>query len=155
MPAACKNLDCSYTYEINNAEVSTMSVNAATLEVTITGISLPADIDQVSVGDATCPSITSNDGSTLVCTLDSPCQAGDHEPVVKSPKGLIPNAAGFTKYTVPLVVTSVSPNTDLNPAGGDLITIVGSGFPSRTTAPDFSIEFDDGTLCQLESCTST
>ena len=152
LPAVCKNLDCSYTYEANTAEVTSMSVNAASLEVTITGTNLPADIDQVSVGDASCQSITSNDGSSLVCTLDSPCQAGDHEPVVKSPKGLIPNASGFSKYTVPLVVTSVSPSDSLNPAGGDRITILGSGFPSRITATDFRVEFDDGTLCQLETC---
>ena len=129
-------------------------MNVNTLSVDIIGTNLPTDIDQVTVGSSGC-TIVSNDGSTLTCTLDSPCMAGDFEPDVRNPQGSIPVVSGFTKYNVALVVSTVTPDSALNPAGGDVLTINGSGFPSVTTAANFRIEFDDGTPCDLVSAAPT
>ena len=152
LSAACKDLDCEYSYEAVTAEITSMNVN--TLSVDIIGTNLPTDIDQVTVGSSGC-TIVSNDGSTLTCTLDSPCMAGNFEPDVRNPQGSIPVVSGFTKYNVALVVSTVTPATALNPAGGDVLTINGAGFPSVTTAANFRIEFDDGTPCDLVSAAPT
>jgi hypothetical protein len=99
---------------------------------------MPTDIDSVKVGCATCSGIV-NDGSTLTCTLNHLVQAGNFEPVVKNPLGQIPVASSFTKYSVALFVSSVTPASELNPAGGDVLTIGGSGFTSVKTETSFNV----------------
>jgi hypothetical protein len=37
---------------------------------------------------------------------------------------------------IPLVISAVSPDTDLNPAGGNVLTITGENFPSTLTEVD-------------------
>ena len=113
-------------------------MNVNELDVTIAGTSMPTDIDSVKVGCATCSGIT-NDGSTLTCTLNHLVQAGNFEPVVKNSLGQIPVASGFTKYSVALFLSTVTPDTDLNPAGGDVLTIGGSGFTSVKTETSFNV----------------
>ena len=56
-----------------------------------------------------------------------------------------------------VTVSSVSPDTDLNPAGGDTMVITGTGFPSVISIDEnaLSLAFDDGTLCDLTSATPT
>ena len=115
---------------------------------------MPTDIDSVKVGCATCSGIV-NDGSTLTCTLNHLVQAGNFEPVVKNPLGQIPVASGFTKYSVALFVSSVTPASDLNPAGGDVLTIGGSGFTSVKTETSFNVQFDDGTVCEMITTSPT
>lgn len=54
---------------------------------------------------------------------------------------------------MPLVVSSVTPNTELNQLGGDILSIVGTGFD-----PDFSqtrISFNDNTNCTIFAASST
>lgn len=42
--------------------------------------------------------------------------------------GLIPYQAGVADVSIPLTLTAISP-TSVNPLGGALITLTGSGFP--------------------------
>ena len=37
--------------------------------------------------------------------------------------------ASIAAHEVPLEITSVSPSTELNPAGGEILTITGTNFP--------------------------
>ena len=42
--------------------------------------------------------------------------------------GLTPLSADVTAISVPLVVDTIEPYTDLNQLGGDILTITGTGF---------------------------
>jgi hypothetical protein len=66
-------------------------------------------------------------------------------------------ATTFVMHSVDLVVTTVLPNADLCPAGGDELVITGSGYPSVTTLGGdvITIKFDDNTLCDLIGSTPT
>lgn len=152
--ALCASLACGYTYEAPIAEVTGMTVTDQ--EVAITGTDFSSDIDSVTVGYTGC-TVTSNDATSIACTLDYPLIAGTWLPEVKDVKGLFPVDDTLLGHTVALVVTSVTPNSNLNPAGGDTIVIVGSGFPSVTTIGDavLSVTFDDGAMCDLTSSTPT
>jgi hypothetical protein len=46
-------------------------------------------------------------------------------PVVVDANGIIPLDASLTPVDIPLVVSGVTPNTDLNPYGGTFVTITG------------------------------
>ena len=52
--------------------------------------------------------------------------AGTWIPQVRTANGSIPNTGA--PINIPLVVTSVTPNLNINYLGGDILTIVGSGF---------------------------
>ena len=56
--------------------------------------------------------------------------------------------ASSPAFDIPLVVSGVSPSEGLTNLGGDLLTISGSGFPTRT-APEVAL--DDGTSCIVQS----
>ena len=78
--------------------------------------------------------------------------AGDHKAEIRDPKGLLPYASGVTDITIPLVVSSISP-TSVNPLGGDILTITGTGFPIDTS--DVTVAFDDKSICTIKSVTGT
>ena len=67
--------------------------------------------------------------------------------------GLIPVDASVAKINVSLTVSSISPSTDLNQLGGDILTLSGSGFD--TIADNTSITFSDGTSCDITSTMSS
>ena len=67
--------------------------------------------------------------------------------------GLTPLAADLVAIDVPLVVDSVTPYTDLNQLGGDILTITGSGFDVVTTSTEIS--FNDNTKCNLLTSSAT
>jgi hypothetical protein len=123
-------------------------MSVAGTAVTIAGTNLPSTLASVTVAEINC-AITSNDATTISCTLASPLIAGDWTPVVKDAKGLIPNASTIAATSVPLVVTNVTPKTNLNPAGGELITITGSGFSSSAGNSNVKTDFSDGTICDI------
>lgn len=152
MDALCTTLSCDYVYEPVTEEISSMVVSG--LSVTIGGTNLPSAIASVTVADTNCV-VSSNDATTISCDLASPLIAGDWKPVVKHAKGLIPNASTLAATSVPLVVSSISPKTNLNPAGGVLMTIAGSGFPSSIDNANVKLDFSDGRICDIESCTPT
>ena len=52
-----------------------------------------------------------------------------------------------------LVVNSVTPNTDVNYLGGDILVFAGSGFGTVASAVD--VKFDDGTVCEVLKVMST
>lgn len=49
--------------------------------------------------------------------------------------GIIPVDPAVVTHNVDLVLDSISPST-LNPAGGELVTVYGSGFPAATGTND-------------------
>ena len=154
LSAVCATLNCGYSYEESTAEVLTMTVN--NLDVSFTGTNMPLDLASVTLGHTNCV-IASSDATSISCTLVTPLFAGTWLPEIKDSKGLLPLAVGFAGQTVSLVVSNVTPATDLNPAGGDIITITGSGFPSviSLSSSIFSVMFDDGNVCTLTASSPT
>jgi hypothetical protein len=57
--------------------------------VSMTGISLPTELVSVFIGLTPC-TISSNDETSISCTLDNAVIFGTHYPEVRDEKGLIP-----------------------------------------------------------------
>jgi len=69
---------------------------------------------------------------------------------------MIPLDASLTPVDIPLVISGVTPNTDLNPYGGTFVTITGQNLPhSFTEGNVFSIVFGDAGKCKVVSVAST
>lgn len=113
MPAVCASLDCDFTYIQPTSEVVDMQI--ADLDVSITGTDLPDGLDLLSITiaktDCEVQAISPTDAS---CTLGAPWVGGDWTPEIRDANGLAPLALNFEPYHVDIVVTSVSPNTELN-----------------------------------------
>ena len=59
-------------------------------------------------------------------------------------------------HEVSLVITSIEPKTDLNPAGGTIVTVIGENFPTSLDARyDFALTLNGNTRCVPISITST
>jgi hypothetical protein len=157
--ALCVKFDCGYTYETPTGEITTLAVDHSTRKVTLEGTNLPTDLTAITLGYINCVIDTSTNTDILVeCVLDDPLIAGKWKPKVYDAKGILPVSDSLIEETVALVVTSITPDTNVNPAGGDEITITGSGFPSSLTVGNiaFSLVFnEDGTICDLISTTPT
>lgn len=91
--------------------------------------------------------------------MADPWVGGEWAPEVRDAYGLAPIASGFSTYLVDIVVSSVTPDTELNQAGGQELIITGSGFPaSMTTEHSVVISFSDGidtSYCSITSMTPT
>lgn len=59
--------------------------------------------------------------------------AGEWHVDVRDAEGRADTNAGLAKITIPLTVTSVTPNTGINFNGGSQLTITGTGFPTSIT----------------------
>ena len=80
--------------------------------------------------------------------------AGSWAPVVTLSSGYPTLSASTVVQS--LTVTSVSPNTNVNPNGGTKLTIVGTNFPaSLDDGNTVSVTFEDNTVCDILSSTST
>ena len=82
----------------------------------ITGSSLPTDLTSVHIGLTPC-TISSNDETSISCTLDNSVMFGTHYPEVRDAYGLLPVSDDLVPYEVALVVDSTDPSIDVNPAG--------------------------------------
>lgn len=86
------------------------------------------------------------DLSRINCTLNDTRVSGNWIVVVNTQYGLVPNEV-TTEITIPVNVTSVSPMTDINFLGGDVMTISGDNFGYDTSA--IMVTYDDGTTCDV------
>ena len=78
---------------------------------------------------------------------------GNWDVQIVEPKGIVA-VASSTKITIPITVTSVSPNSNLNPLGGDTLTISGTNFDPSNKLLN-TVRFDDKTLCEVQTVTNT
>jgi hypothetical protein len=107
------------------------------------------------MGNVQC-SVSSVSDTEIQCTVDTPWVAGQWLPKILTDQGLIPvDELLVNKHTVTPTVSSISPAL-LNPAGGELVTITGTGFPTGLdTDDDVVIGFSDGTSCKVIASTPT
>ena len=58
--------------------------------------------------------------------------------------------------TVPFTITGVSPSVNLNPFGGTILTLTGSGLPhSFQEGNNLQVSFTDGTQCEVVAVSAT
>jgi len=100
----------------------------------------------VRISNSKCTSPTAT-ATQITCTLDIAPAAGQWDVKVIGLNGATPMGAAVAKISVPLTVTSITPNTDLNQLGGDVLTIVGTGFDQ--IIDNSSIVFSDTTTCTI------
>ena len=67
-------------------------------------------------------------------------RAGSHKAEIRDSKGLLPYADGVADISIALVVSSATPSA-VNALGGDILTIIGTGFPIDRNF--VSVTFDD------------
>jgi hypothetical protein len=144
-PIACRNVDCDYEYTVADAEITSFSLSgsgSAGDTLTIGGTDFPTSIKHVYFGQSKCSGETVST-TEIECTLEESVAAGEWLPEVTGFYGLIPVDANLANEDVAIVITSVSPNADLNLNGGTLLTIAGNYFPYGLSAlpDDFAITF--------------
>lgn len=69
-------------------------------------------------------------------------------------RGLIPIEETVEKISVDLVIDSVTPDSDLNQLGGDILVFSGTGFDTLDTSAT-SVVFPDSTICIVQDATPT
>ena len=115
--------------------------------MTVTGVNLPTDLTDVMLGDVGCGPVTGSPTS-ITCTLMKSPAAGTYAEVdVFSADGRVSVQAGAPAITVALSTDVVTPNTDVNSAGGTIIKIQGSGLPQK--AENVAVTFGDNTGCTI------
>lgn len=147
----CPNFNCDYVYGTAPSEITAQAL-ANGKDITITGTKLPTKDIKVVLGNTECGTITASE-TEITCSLVVLPAAGTWNVELYEPKGLVPVKAETAKISVALVVTSISPATNLNQLGGDELTIVGTGFDKNMDK--VAIKFSDTTKCDLTSSTAT
>jgi len=146
LPALCVNLNCDYNYVAATSEITLQSYDQNTKVIVVNGTSLPTTGLTLSFGGATCLDSTPSSAFTetqITCTLKNAPRAGDHKVEIRDSKGLIPFASGVADINIPLVITSVTPDV-ANALGGDILTIVGTGFPLDINIVKVALKSSDG-----------
>ena len=109
------------------------------------------DTDVIWFGLTRCTE-TSNDGSTITCTLDDTRVSGNWLVDILTVHGLTPTTV-TTNINVPVSVSSITPNVDVNYLGGNVMTITGDSFGYDKHA--IKVSYADGTSCDILSVTMT
>ena len=127
LEAVCSSLLCDYNYINVSAVIQDFSISGNVL--TITGTQLPSSADEIrsiTFAKHDCPILAASE-SEITCTVTQ--VAGKWQPEVIDQKGIIPVTVEKT-IDIALVVSSVSPSSNLNLEGGNAIVINGQNFPN-------------------------
>jgi hypothetical protein len=117
-------------YVESDALITSQAINGDTL--TIQGSNLPTSLVDVRLGDVGCGPTTGT-ASQITCTLTAGAAAGTYAKVqVQGADGLVPVDSSVSPITVTLSNIAVTPNSNLSHAGGNLLTITGTGLPQTT-----------------------
>ena len=87
-----------------------------------------------------------------MCQLNDTAVSGDWTVVILTADGFLPSTID-APINVPIVVNSVTPNSDVNPLGGDRLVISGTNFGYDTSS--INVTFADGTTCPVLSAANT
>lgn len=155
LDAICAGMNCDYAYTAGAGEWTSQSLSGNV--ITLTGTDLPtADFDIVFAETSCDLSTATSDGSTVSCTLKNTPAGGSWIAELRSSLGNIPNANGNRRMLQSInainifgSVNSVTPNTDINENGGDILDIVGTNFSPNIANNQVSL--NDGTACDIES----
>ena len=156
MPALCSGMACNYQYAAGTSVVTGFAYNASTLALTIQG-SFYGTLDTVEMGRLGCSNVVvSAAADSITCDLADELPAGSWYPIVTEDLGQVKIDPSVVAETVALSVTSIQPNIDLNPYGGDILTITGTNFPASADARyNLSIVLGGQARCVPSSITRT
>jgi hypothetical protein len=148
VPAVCHNLTCDFTYiETPASMIDSFTYDLSTRVLVLTGTELSnvtEDIEHVYFAQNHCTiDWTTDDNSTLTCTLDEDPTCGEHIPILTTRFGIIPVNETVSAESIACVLTSVYPNSNLNLLGGDNLTFTGSLLPKALSTSTVSIKFND------------
>ena len=115
---------------------------------------LPTEDIQVKFANAECEGEITATDTQITCTLNFLPAAGEWCVDLIDYRGLIPIDDDVEPIAVGLVIDGISPNTDLNQLGGDLLTFTGTGFDSLDKRAS-SVVFPDATVCDVVGATPT
>jgi len=141
--AICPNMNCEYTYSEPKAKITSQKLTGNVVEVEGENLPVSADVE-VSIGGTTC-AINEKIATKIKCTMAVKPIAGDWDVIVRDSEGKAKKDAGVAQISVPLTVSAVSPNKDINFNGGTILTLTGTGFPLLTKHA--KVELDDATKC--------
>ena len=92
--------------------------------------------------------VVAETADSITCDLTDTIPVGNWLPEVHTDDGLVAIEASVAATEVTMTITSVSPETELNPAGGEVLTIVGTNFPPTIdNRYNFEVNLDDKALC--------
>mmetsp|Transcript_29263 Transcript_29263/g.28387 ORF Transcript_29263/g.28387 Transcript_29263/m.28387 type:complete len:192 (-) Transcript_29263:1089-1664(-) len=154
MPVVCPNLNCNFNFIDSTPQVTSFSYSGNTLIVY--GTDLPITDFTVEFALVEC-TVSSAIDTEIHCDTSDDLVTGSWLPVVRDLKGVVSIVGSPATHDVPISVTSVSPNTGLNPNGGNLLTISGSNFP-LALGPYYtmSVVFDGGSsTCVVQSSSTS
>ena len=130
------------------------SQTLAGVKLTILGTDLPTADTIIGLAQAKCIATTVVSTATQIeCDLNEAPAAGEWNVQIVTPKGLIPIDAAATVITVELLIDSITPGTNLNQLGGDILKIAGTGFSPDLTSNE--VIFDDNTGCTIKQTSAT
>ena len=146
MLAMCTGLACDYDY-IEEESVIEGFVKSG-LQLTITGQNL-GEANTIEMGYINCSNIVlASTYDSITCDLASELPGGSWYPIVISNCGQVKLDDALLPEVVVMTLTSVSPKLNINPAGGDIMTITGTNFPiSNDSRYQFSIILGTNTRC--------
>ena len=126
----CPGFNCGYTLQTANLpEISAASFSAPTLTLTVANADAYGVADlQVFLGNTECQ-VQSFASSVVTASCSTP-EAGSFIPRLHlKDLGFASVSAGVSALNIPLTISSVSPS-QVNPNGGTVLTVSGSGFPA-------------------------
>lgn len=99
-------------------------------------------------------SVTTHTDTQIDCQLSDTRVSGDWIVQILTDYGLLPNEIlSADSIVIPIVANTISPNTDVNYLGGDLMTITGDSFGYDPSV--ISVTYADGTICDVQSVDMT
>ena len=131
LESACPKLDCTFSYAATAPEITDFDYDTGSRLLNIRGTNFDRrTIESIEFGGEPCESM-SKTSTEVNCTLPNSPVGGVYQPEVIYEEGvwMLPAKTITIDYTI----TSVTPST-LNPSGGQLLTITGSGFPKTLEA---------------------
>lgn len=145
---------CHYNYIVQESQVTAYAL--AGRKLTITGTTLVEPV-KIEMGFIDCENIVvAESADSITCDLTDEIPVGSWLPQIHTENGIVKTEASVEETVVEMTITGVSPETDLNPAGGDILTITGTNFPPTIDSRyNFEINLDDKALCIPFEQTST
>ena len=133
LASACPTLtDCTFSYTTDTPQISAFTYTPETTTLVLTGVRFDTkpivniQLGGVSCGGTTPPTVSSTEVS---CLLDDTPVGGKYRPRVLDEDGEWVVLVDATLH-IPFTIASVDPNVELNPNGGEEVTVTGEHFPS-------------------------
>lgn len=144
MPALCTGLNCNFSYFVGNSIIDDFSLSGNRLSISGSNFD---DILKVEMGHIACNNVASS-STSITCDLEGKLPAGSWWPSVIEDKGKVQVESSVSPEVVNMIISNVDPKIDLNPAGGNIMTITGDNFPPTLDSRyQFAITLDGKTRC--------